>query len=115
VDFPAAHSSRVPVLVSSKLRVLNERFGPNWAEHCARLERGAAIRIGDGRQCSRLYAARSRRQDDRPRRTGNSAQSAADAAEAEVFRKARVLLEENGETGARLAEVDLTGDFVSAK
>ena len=29
--------------------------------------------------------------------------------EAEVFRKARVLLEENG--GARLAEVDLTGDF----
>ena len=31
--------------------------------------------------------------------------------EAEVFRKARVLLEENGDTGARLAEVDLTGDF----
>src|SRR5216684_5576550 len=31
--------------------------------------------------------------------------------EAEVFRKARVLLEENGDTSARLAEVDLTGDF----
>jgi xanthine dehydrogenase accessory factor len=31
--------------------------------------------------------------------------------EAEVFRKARVLLEEDSETGARLAEVDLTGDF----
>ena len=31
--------------------------------------------------------------------------------EAEVFRKARVLLEENGDRGARLAEVDLTGDF----
>jgi xanthine dehydrogenase accessory factor len=31
--------------------------------------------------------------------------------EAEVFRKARVLLEENREGGARLAEVDLTGDF----
>jgi len=31
--------------------------------------------------------------------------------EAEVFRKARVLLEENNERGARLAEVDLTGDF----
>jgi xanthine dehydrogenase accessory factor len=31
--------------------------------------------------------------------------------EAEVFRKARVLLEENDEGGARLAEVDLTGDF----
>ncbi len=31
--------------------------------------------------------------------------------EAEVFRKARVLLEEDGDRGARLAEVDLTGDF----
>jgi xanthine dehydrogenase accessory factor len=31
--------------------------------------------------------------------------------EAEVFRKARVLLEENTDRGARLAEVDLTGDF----
>ena len=31
--------------------------------------------------------------------------------EAEVFRKARVLLEEKDEAGARLAEVDLTGDF----
>ena len=31
--------------------------------------------------------------------------------EAEVFRKARVLLEEKNEGGARLAEVDLTGDF----
>src|SRR6202158_643813 len=33
--------------------------------------------------------------------------------EAEVFRKARVLLEETNENdrGARLAEVDLTGDF----
>ena len=31
--------------------------------------------------------------------------------EAEVFRKARVLLEEGNERGARLAEVDLTGDF----
>ena len=31
--------------------------------------------------------------------------------EAEVFRKARVLLEENNDRGARLAEVDLTGDF----
>jgi len=31
--------------------------------------------------------------------------------EAEVFRKARVLLEEKGNGGARLAEVDLTGDF----
>jgi xanthine dehydrogenase accessory factor len=31
--------------------------------------------------------------------------------EAEVFRKARVLLEEAGDRGARLAEVDLTGDF----
>src|SRR5580692_13022963 len=31
--------------------------------------------------------------------------------EAEVFRKARVLLEEKNECGARLAEVDLTGDF----
>ncbi len=31
--------------------------------------------------------------------------------EAEVFRKARVLLEEGNESGARLAEVDLTGDF----
>src|SRR5208283_3352036 len=31
--------------------------------------------------------------------------------EAEVFRKARVLLEECSEGGARLAEVDLTGDF----
>src|ERR1700735_3435515 len=31
--------------------------------------------------------------------------------EAEVFRKARVLLEEKNESGARLAEVDLTGDF----
>ncbi len=31
--------------------------------------------------------------------------------EAEVFRKARVLLEEKNERGARLAEVDLTGDF----
>jgi xanthine dehydrogenase accessory factor len=31
--------------------------------------------------------------------------------EAEVFRKARVLLEEKNEAGARLAEVDLTGDF----
>jgi xanthine dehydrogenase accessory factor len=31
--------------------------------------------------------------------------------EAEVFRKARVLLEEGDESGARLAEVDLTGDF----
>src|SRR5271170_6426704 len=31
--------------------------------------------------------------------------------EAEVFRKARVLLEESGDHGARLAEVDLTGDF----
>jgi len=31
--------------------------------------------------------------------------------EAEVFRKARVLLEEEGDGGARLAEVDLTGDF----
>src|SRR5260370_8896222 len=31
--------------------------------------------------------------------------------EAEVFRKARVLLEENGDNRARLAEVDLTGDF----
>src|ERR1700689_2541575 len=32
--------------------------------------------------------------------------------EAEVFRKARVLLEEGGDArGARLAEVDLTGDF----
>jgi len=31
--------------------------------------------------------------------------------EAEVFRKARVLLEERNEHGARLAEVDLTGDF----
>ena len=31
--------------------------------------------------------------------------------EAEVFRKARVLLEEKNEHGARLAEVDLTGDF----
>src|ERR1700723_4193130 len=31
--------------------------------------------------------------------------------EAEVFRKARVLLEEKNDRGARLAEVDLTGDF----
>ncbi len=31
--------------------------------------------------------------------------------EAEVFRKARVLLEEKNDHGARLAEVDLTGDF----
>ena len=31
--------------------------------------------------------------------------------EAEVFRKARVLLEEYSEGGARIAEVDLTGDF----
>src|ERR1700757_536809 len=31
--------------------------------------------------------------------------------EAEVFRKARVLLEEKNERAARLAEVDLTGDF----
>src|SRR5260370_814951 len=31
--------------------------------------------------------------------------------EAEVFRKARVLLDENGDRTARLAEVDLTGDF----
>ena len=31
--------------------------------------------------------------------------------EAEVFRKARVLLEDDGDSGARLAEVDLTGDF----
>jgi xanthine dehydrogenase accessory factor len=31
--------------------------------------------------------------------------------EAEVFRKARVLLEENADGGSRLAEVDLTGDF----
>ncbi|MGC1190460.1 MAG: XdhC family protein [Candidatus Binatus sp.] len=31
--------------------------------------------------------------------------------EAEVFRKARVLLEEKDDRGARLAEVDLTGDF----
>ncbi len=31
--------------------------------------------------------------------------------EAEVFRKARLLLEEDGDRGARLAEVDLTGDF----
>jgi xanthine dehydrogenase accessory factor len=31
--------------------------------------------------------------------------------EAEVFRKARVLLEESSDRGARLAEVDLTGDF----
>jgi len=31
--------------------------------------------------------------------------------EAEVFRKARVLLEENNDAAARLAEVDLTGDF----
>src|ERR1700689_3968503 len=31
--------------------------------------------------------------------------------EAEVFRKARVLLEETGDRRARLAEVDLTGDF----
>ncbi len=31
--------------------------------------------------------------------------------EAEVFRKARVLLEEDKDRGARLAEVDLTGDF----
>jgi xanthine dehydrogenase accessory factor len=31
--------------------------------------------------------------------------------EAEVFRKARVLLEEDNDRGARLAEVDLTGDF----
>jgi xanthine dehydrogenase accessory factor len=31
--------------------------------------------------------------------------------EAEVFRKARVLLEETNEAAARLAEVDLTGDF----
>ncbi|HEV2171470.1 MAG TPA: XdhC family protein [Candidatus Binatus sp.] len=31
--------------------------------------------------------------------------------EAEVFRKARVLLEEKDERAARLAEVDLTGDF----
>src|SRR5579863_2183764 len=31
--------------------------------------------------------------------------------EAEVFRKARVLLEENADHGGRLAEVDLTGDF----
>src|SRR5260370_2441637 len=31
--------------------------------------------------------------------------------EAEVFRKARVLLDENGDRTARVAEVDLTGDF----
>jgi xanthine dehydrogenase accessory factor len=31
--------------------------------------------------------------------------------EAEVFRKARVLLEEKNDAGGRLAEVDLTGDF----
>jgi len=31
--------------------------------------------------------------------------------EAEIFRKARVLLEDGGDAGARLAEVDLTGDF----
>src|SRR5271167_3100712 len=31
--------------------------------------------------------------------------------EAEVFRKARVLLEDKNGSGARLAEVDLTGDF----
>jgi xanthine dehydrogenase accessory factor len=31
--------------------------------------------------------------------------------EAEVFRKARVLLEEKSEAGARLSQVDLTGDF----
>src|SRR5262250_1327202 len=31
--------------------------------------------------------------------------------EAEVFRKARVLLDETNEAAARLAEVDLTGDF----
>jgi xanthine dehydrogenase accessory factor len=31
--------------------------------------------------------------------------------EAEIFRKARVLLEENHDHGGRLAEVDLTGDF----
>src|ERR1700719_3237679 len=31
--------------------------------------------------------------------------------EAEVFRKARVLLEEKNDRGARVAEVDLTGDF----
>src|ERR1039458_2782068 len=31
--------------------------------------------------------------------------------EAEVFRKARVLLEEGSESGARLAQAHLTGDF----
>jgi len=81
-----------------------------WAEALRTLERGQRFALATvvnvrGSTPREVGAKMIVRQDGQFGTIGGG------CGEAEVFRKARVLLEENSESGARLAEVDLTGDF----
>src|ERR1700689_840723 len=81
-----------------------------WAEAVRTLERGQpfalATVINVRGSTPREVGAKMIVRDD-----GQFGTIGGGCGEAEVFRKARVLLEEAGDRGARLAEVDLTGDF----
>jgi xanthine dehydrogenase accessory factor len=81
-----------------------------WAEALRTLERGHSFALATvvnvrGSTPREVGAKMIVRQDGQFGTIGGG------CGEAEVFRKARILLEENNDRGARLTEVDLTGDF----
>src|SRR5271163_3882766 len=106
----AAHSSRLRVLVSSNYGSLMNGPDQIWSEALRTLERGDRFALATvvnvrGSTPREVGAKMIVREDGQFGTIGGG------CGEAEVFRKARVLLEEKNDRGARLAEVDLTGDF----